>query len=1074
MKNLLVWTLISALWLNPLTSSLAWAQDTESTDDLSRIENVILKDPKLASLVTRLENASETALPPRSTDAWNITNQFLIDGKHNRTYSLSELQAALPTYAFSEFEKEFQPTIGPKGELRLNLIRKGETIATHEIKGIDALSVSFDKELMIIIKNDERILAADMVYAREALFNSPIPFFDMGRVPARYLSKNLNIQFISKDLKPFTSEEIASDAIVPENKIWNAGDVAIETEFPQRKLFQVLDRETIKMQIGTAQATLSVLLAPYLPAESQAILNAGDVPVQEQDSLTDQALQAIGSQQLKILQSLAFRNSSPNEKLRDQFTFDEWMNEFKTQKNLVPEVKKVSPWKKTFKADRMKKLALAVGGVFGLGAVVYTGHDHAWANHIINEVYNNYWPDVLKDQVYRITLLKSTLWLSSFVPILYAAGTLIGKTKGWSFKKTLATYGIKAYAELSRPFFHHIADLTRQPLFLKTLQLGVSPFKNSVGFINPLLSKQDHKKEKDQKAAEIAARLDQKKRLTSIAWLMAHTVVSSKTGIDPVTLSVAETHPESLKNKEEFNRRWEDTSAELMAVYQQLMDTGSLNADLKSLSKKDIVEFYKVAQSTAEKINSRSSSEQAKKHFKHKWDATISKSIQNISNFGVSEYTYLKTIEPNHFVTEIFWQQFLVDYLLTVDQMALFGDRADLTKPDALAAREGSAFSTNPGHLVDTIDQVVAYNMTVPAMLAMVYQKQPDVSDIKTAAQLHEINQKLTDPKYNPREYITQTPKPIARSYISGIKSWISNSLNIPKADYGSLYLRSIIKKTKTIQAKLIMTLFVGRVLIAGQDIDQAFYGFIYYFIWSNWSYAWIWEPVNRGIQMDMDDISELTQKLQRATTLISQGGRLNEEDRWKEGYKELQSLFDLSISKAPKELREALREIEDHLNLPQSERISKTHDVKKYYGYLARLKLAMEKNDSSEITNAYNDLIATYKNGGVSTEELEKLNAHALMTYALKNPPVFTTENKSVTWTSTLIGALTTTYFATFLMVDSFDESSSWGEKITRVSILSTALYAGTFYGQKLINHLATKWEALKKTICSEKLTGT
>jgi ribosomal protein L29 len=490
------------------------------------------------------------------------------------------------------------------------------------------------------------------------------------------------------------------------------------------------------------------------------------------------------------------------------------------------------------------RIANIVAGTAALGALYFgVGHGPAWAVHLIDQMYSNYWPDVLKDATYRITLLKSSLALSSFVPLLYAAGMFMDTEiykRGWGAIKSIAKTSFVVASKMSLPFFNYIADLAKQPNFLKAMRLGVNPImpvKTAEGYVwpaltSPFVKSKDVNSQIKERGQLLEAKAAVKTKRIAKAWALTAIVLGNKNDIDPATITVLAQNGgvshellEKASNDNEFLKQWGEAAEELSAT---LSSIKADDKDIRELSQEELIEAVRLAQNTIDKIKERQQPSRMNEvrrklaTFKRLWRTIPPRVAKGIANWGVAESRFLKDAVPSDYVTSQFWKQFVIDYLLAVVQMGLVGERAHIATanadPNSQAAKAlaadhkgefwrskagddpGSRLWTSPGHLADMADQVRIYGLRVPADTALVYQR--------TAVVIEE--------NYRPIEELTLRGNLRPDSFFHGTWVWIKGAGDIANADYAGIFLKSLQKSLKTIQAAFIWGM-LARVAFGGQ-----------------------------------------------------------------------------------------------------------------------------------------------------------------------------------------------------------------------------------------------------------------
>lgn len=983
---------------------------------------------KIESVIQSLETSASGEYPTgKSPDPFRLTQQNLLlpDGK---IFELSRLNSNLPELTVVDFDQEITIEQTQQG-LTFALSRKGKFLGSHIISGVEALSMARDQELLVFLDSDGKYRAIDLVYVRSAIFKGPIPVFELksASLPQHAALTDITLEYLTRHTLP-TSGESGMD------RVWTAGDILVRNAKNPESIAETLPRDVIQMQIYTAEATLGMLAFTVAPDEQSGKISPLVLSLQKnaeilentqkqlesaRDPWVSRALGAFSSQEVQKLIARAAIQKSSSQQLRDRFTLAEWSQDFlKASDNSLPpsELDQVKPSQflhAQLSPLRLRRIAAWTLGTAIACAATYCGvhaladtQGVAWATRLINEAYPHLWPEVLKDEAYRVTLLKSSLALSSAIPIYWAVSALTAKTRNkedWNFKKELGVWSMRFSAAIQLPFFHRLAKLTRQPNFLKAMRMGINPFsrielsdgsgkKSWVGLNSMIGDLEAREKEIQAKSHALEDLRKSKSAEHRMAWALALAAVSERSGIDPATLTLlsekGEWNSETLNQilqDPKTTELWKQTADELFYQIEK-MNTQE-RGQIQTVRPELIQKYYAIARETAEKIENRSAFAKTATRLKLKWRQMGAHALKFIGAYGLEEYHFLKQVEPTQFIADQTWKQFTVDYLLAVGQMGLFGARADLKNPEHLAADPNGLLWTTPGHLTDMLDQVRIYGLNVPASFALVYMKAKSIQETR----------------YLPVEMKELAGKTTQESFLKGMWTWIQGASHLEKADYGHLWMKGLIKTLRTIQGNILL-LIPFRLILGGQGIVDAASGFLLSVIWANWQYGWIWSPINRGNQIYEEDREALNQKLADAKVRISQGLRLNDSLLLQEGYQKLQSLY------------------------PDED--------------------ALPKN--TPLT-------------GVSEMDELRTNAQELLQHSLENPPFSTAVNSKVGWVTTMFGALSTTYLAASLSVATFQTDADWGPILGKAAILSASLYVGTYLGQKLINRSAQRLREIR-----------
>lgn len=1151
----LSWVLIVQIGLGSTLYSSAVAHAAGSGSDdhsspstiLDQINSDGSRDPLTAAgrqetekFISELESSSDTEFPRNTPDTFHLTGQkleILEFGPERGSHDLSSLRVGLPSIV-ADFDREVSIEVNrATKELSIVYTKNGEARAKHTLTGFDVVSYARDVEMLQFVDASGKMYVLDMVYARGAAFNSPLPVFELGSLPEGALARGkINVEFVTRGIQP--PEVIPESAVVPRDvssrRIWTAGDfmVSFKNAEGKKELIGVYNRGVSQMQMYTGNAVVAFLATMVSPPEQEAMTAAAASALADaqvaadardaagsMDALTRGALAAVPDTALPKLMGRSASNRTRATVQRDRFTTDEWADHFETLRSrAVQEQAAISPsqqvrngsryfqlgeqiessnfsseWQKVVTdaigAKQVKRslfyrvmthkamkflaaitggyLALhGVGGLVGMNITPDMARPLAWAIHSANWLYGHVWPEVLKNSAYRVTLFKSFFALSAFIPALQVVGTLYGGPRGWSAIKAKAALGIRAYALFQLPFWIRLARVAQQPTLMPALQMGINPFERvrqdselgrRLGLtedVRPglVLSRGD------ARVAEVALKrrvleelATQRNRVKAYSYLLANIVVGERYGIDPATMlmarggRVADASVTELLNDPAFAREWLQVAHELAQTLSD-MKSGALVADITEIKAEDLKADYDAARRLAETIKSRTRIQSAIATLKSHWREFGTRFAKGFGRYGLAENDFLSKVEPSDSVSSASWQQFFTDYVMTVFQMGVVGERADFTKPDKLAADPHGILFTNKGHFTDMVDQAVrAYGMGNPSDLALVFQR----------------DAQPTENVYDPIEVQTAVGEARVDTFAHGMLQWCRNALNLREANYGAVFMKSLKKRFMTIQAPFTLSM-MARMGLAGQGFVQAITGYGYLFFLGMPAYAWPWMPISQGNDTYEEQAKVSDHEFLSAKAKIAQGLRLNDAATTNDGYEALSAIYSKhSGGDLPRNLREGLIAAEDFLKIPAAERISASQMIKNFYGQAARLKLAIESGDQEKIAESYEQVRAQYGTGEAS-EAMKALNARSLLEVAMKTPPFANKAHPMVTWTWTYIGSIATTYLASAVFATSYGSGMSPTIFLSAV-FLSAKFYLGTYFGQKLINTLGARLDAIR-----------
>ena len=143
--------------------------------------------------------------------------------------------------------------------------------AEQIFRGIEAIQVTQDKELALVLDSKGRVFSIDMGLVLQQAFRSPIPLFSVFDLKSHLKaspSQEMRIEFLSRGLKPFVQQEVESsknrNKIIPRDSqgspLFKSGDVVVYTDGPKRSLKALLSLKQIQNQTRIGTIYLSWLI----------------------------------------------------------------------------------------------------------------------------------------------------------------------------------------------------------------------------------------------------------------------------------------------------------------------------------------------------------------------------------------------------------------------------------------------------------------------------------------------------------------------------------------------------------------------------------------------------------------------------------------------------------------------------------------------------------------------------------------------------------------------------------------------------------------------------------------------
>lgn len=556
---------------------------------------------------------------------------------------------------------------------------------------------------------------------------------------------------------------------------------------------------------------------------------------------------------------------------------------------------------------------------------------------IINYFYSHM-PDVLKDASYRWPLLANTLALMGIWPGGIGVSMLAGKALGWLNKisqssnsafaqkirdlagnwaglknfQRITSFGMRFYAEVTLSMAVQLVERAgRQKTFFTALKNGLNPFKRVrpdseegqkagitsptfLGLNNPFVSNGKLTADMMTKIKMQSDLKGKKQRLKAHAWLLAAIAVAEQYDIDLSTLLEMEGKTPTLDDLKgllenpKARGEWELLTVQLQKHIMEL-PYDSANGELKQIDTELLKKQYEIARQAAQKLNKMSGAKKYLKQLRLKAKKYGLQKVYNVLNLGREQYSFLKNIYANDFVSSQVEREFVGDHLLCVYLIALVGERADLLHPENLAAANNpwTLWSTR-AHLTDMGNNTYAHFFSTGSQTALLYQQ------VKPQEEM----------AYQPYEDVTVQSPDKEQGFLKGLARWIPDTLNPFKADLAGQLRFSLTRKLQTIQAFFIMNVGM-RMLLGGQSFHDAFMGSSIFWLAAFWYIGWMWLPSQAGNNYHGKFFAEVNSRITAARRHILWAFRQSDPEKAKEyleqGANEMKALYDEHKPKALK-----------------------------------------------------------------------------------------------------------------------------------------------------------------------------
>lgn len=1079
LKQILVYLLSLQMVLQPLFANLAQAHDlTERvlpgiSSDLTPEEIKLQNDFNHALTYFLGRNFSKA--PEASPDLYLVTLQNL------RVTKLSDLKPGTPhkarallgtsfNFLTSTLPRHFKPSLKYVVKYEYSPATKEFTLSyqtsthliEHVIPNLDVKAITQDGELVVLLTADGRVLAIDQGLIKRLGFDISIPIVEVANLK-QPISDSVKISFLTNGTKPFN---VTDQTLVPldqdQKHVLTNGNLSVVDQRSSNAL-AIYDRRVMYHMISSSIGALDSLTA-ILDSDPDVIEKQLEKPIDDKDlketlhasldkmdPLTRTMYVRLYKVAGKSLAIEAERNKSlaakglsypvhryTLESHRDEY--DKLVMRARSESRVNPiareairtrsfesyydstlrELREAKKEKELTLQQVVKKKVLFYGkatlGIAAVAAPLYAasqGYGPEWGIASYNWLYKSMFPDVIKDSAYRITLLASSAYLLAFIPLYYAVGyaaKLARPSSDLTVAQRLGNMGKYIYAELSLWPWHRVAQITRQPLFLEYIQQRISPirvvktdavYKYKIefpGFVRYYKKRSDetHAQRIQEKRALLAQELKTQSFKRKVALAVAASIISEKYSLDPATLIGLARLKDSGEGSNVTEAKIRQSQKEWMALAREVQSTIAQTAFFTDLHKMSITEimqhpdystYYESLKQVADQLTSQSVFKKTTQMMRKVWWDSAS----SLASLGLKEYEFIKDNDITHRAAHQVSSQFDIDYRLGVIQMGLVGDRANFEKPNALAAMRGAPLSTNPAHLYDMLDQVIrAYGVVAPASKMLVFQNE--------AAS-------VAEDRYEIPSSVAFNPQLETESVLQGLGAQAKFVANPRNLKFGARNMRDITRRLKTLPV-LVTFAFVGRVMVAHQTPEMALAAFIFMLSMSPWRYGWPWPIIDTGNIKYGEQMDGLKKEWSDSLAEFEQAVRLKEYEKAYEHFNNLNALY------ARRSYADRISGVSDKMLELQSK------------------MLDPENKESAEVLQA----------------EMEKAAENYLVRLK-ETPPGALKINPTVGEITNWIGALSTTYLATSLAVDSF--TITWKDAGIGV-IESAAFYALFFYGQK------------------------
>lgn len=544
------------------------------------------------------------------------------------------------------------------------------------------------------------------------------------------------------------------------------------------------------------------------------------------------------------------------------------------------------------------KLAAAIGVItlYMASPALIENFDSLKQVSIVNWLYTYGYPSVLKDAGYRSSLIANTVALMGLWPAGVGMSMLASRVlkimdrmtqnstsaiarqirdmrKNWADLtnwQRITSFGMRIYSELILGVWvTAIERVGKQKGFFSALNNGLNPFSRVkpesdigqafglteptfLGLNNPFQSDASLTETISKKIGLQSTLKAKKNRIRAHAWLLAAIAVSEQYEIDLSTLLTMENSKQpkiedlkALLADPKARAEWDMLTEELQAHLTRL-PFDATQGEVKEVSTALLKEQYEIAKQGAERLAKMSGATKVLKQLKSKFKKYSLARLHDTLNLGRENFSFLKTIYTDKFVSSQVEREFGVDHMMMVYLVALFGDRADLSQPNLLAANDNPwALWTTPQHWNDVGINTYTHYFVAGARMALVYQ----------------AVRPMEETTYRPAEDFIN-PLPLTRQgFFKGAGKWLIDVVNPMKGDFGGISWQTFKRQVSTVQAYLIMNVLL-RLTLGQQNFHDAAFGSAIVWMAQTWYIGWIWYLVQNGNRVQGEYFEEITNRI--------------------------------------------------------------------------------------------------------------------------------------------------------------------------------------------------------------------
>lgn len=645
---------------------------------------------------------------------------------------------------------------------------------------------------------------------------------------------------------------------------------------------------------------------------------------------------------------------------------------------------------------------------------------------------------------YRRHLIIATGFGVAIIGAVAAVGWLSARNSGedWDFRRQLTLMGIRAYATLSQPFWHYLANIAGQKTLMPSLAAKISPFMQvqgntelgaSIGLAPSesvrvgwqSLSQQDEDDEALRRRA-IAVLQQQRVRAQGLGWEMAARLVWQQWLQEQVADNIHYDDLVALLQQAGFQQRWQKLATALENEIAKLQRQGVF-ADLRTASYENVYNF--ISRTKPHLLDVTYHEDMWRMASRKARDAS-SKALAFFATVATDDVNFLRTADPDAFVASEIWRSFMIDFFTVV---ALEGTFASRSKIFGSADDLQSLMATNKfpfmhlEHRYTITDQIYAYQIRGQGRYSLIFQ----------------TLEKIEESNYTPLEKMLVRGKENPQSFGEGLIDLASNSLDVRNTNYGKRYVRDL-EVTAFMMQSAILGMIFSRAIVAKVAIERIFPQFLHRIFWGMWGFAWPWIIYYSSAHLRDKKHTTRLGMLMQAKVQLRRAIDLDDADSMRDSYRALVDVYRSFDVGVPPVLKHEVELVEDDLQIVHEERLSSLELLPQ----LATLVQIAESDNPVVKRKLYRSLVAQVDQQQ-PLPKLSRAEAERVLHFVMLNPPFPTSLNHRVNDLGVITGAVTTTLMASWFLRGSF--------KFTRIREVVPYIIGGSAV-------YASVWLLLKK----------